>query len=235
VGRRDRERMPAIVPVRIWGTTREGKTFTEHVCTVDISGTGARLGGVRAFLHIGDSLGLQYRNRQARFRVVWVGSRSTPTGTQVGIECLEPHKNVWQVTLPADSPDFYEIVEARPRRYQRPARERRIDTRFPISGKAYVSSLYGGSGVWAKLGDISANGCYLELGHPFGVSRNVSLLIKVPHAEIEAVGVVRVSYPGTAMGVEFTMLKADDRRRLNELINYLQEVETALTLIGPES
>jgi hypothetical protein len=235
VGRRDRERVPAIVPVRIWGTTREGEPFTEHVCTVNISGTGARLGGVRAPLVVGDTLGLQYRNRQARFRVVWIGSRSTPTGTQIGIECFEPHKSVWQVTLPADAPDHYEIVQPRSRRYQRPGRERRLETRYPISGKAYVSSLYGGEGVWAKLGDISSNGCYLEMGHPFGTGRKLSLLLKVPHAEIEAVGFVRVSYPGTAMGVEFTMLHPDDRRRLNELIAYLKEVETALTLIGPTS
>jgi len=43
MGRRDRERVPAIVPVRIWGTNRNEKPFSEHVCTVDISGTGARL------------------------------------------------------------------------------------------------------------------------------------------------------------------------------------------------
>jgi hypothetical protein len=139
------------------------------------------------------------------------------------------------VTLPADAPDHYEIVQPRSRRYQRPGRERRLETRYPISGKAYVSSLYGGEGVWAKLGDISSNGCYHEMGHPFGTGRKLSLLLKVPHAEIEAVGFVRVSYPGTAMGVEFTMLHPDDRRRLNELIAYLKEVETALTLIGPTS
>ena len=85
MGRRDRERVAAIVPVRIWGTNREGTPFSEHVCTVNISGTGARLGGVHIPLSSGDTVGLQYRNRQARFRVVWLVESGTSWGNEVGL------------------------------------------------------------------------------------------------------------------------------------------------------
>ncbi len=108
MGGRDRERLPAILPVRIWGSTSEDKPFSEHVCTVDISARGARLRGVRARLAEGDFIGLQYRSRQARFQIVWVAATGTSGTSDVGIECLEPVKNIWQTNLPEPAPDLYE-------------------------------------------------------------------------------------------------------------------------------
>ena len=114
MGRRDRARVPAILPVRIWGTNREGRPFSEYVCTVNISGTGARLNGVRTPLSIGDTLGLQYRNRQARFRIAWMVS--TPSwGTELGLQCLQPEKNIWQTDLPDTAPDRYEVTVVKAR------------------------------------------------------------------------------------------------------------------------
>ena len=111
MGRRDRQRVTAIVPVRIWGTDRDEKAFSEHVCTANISGAGVRLVGVRIRLSIGDTVGLQYRNRQARFRIVWVGASGTSRGDELGLRCLEPEKNIWQTGLPGPSPDMYEARE----------------------------------------------------------------------------------------------------------------------------
>ena len=229
MGRRYRQRVPAIVPVRIWGTDRDGKPFSEHVCTINISRKGARVGGVRAPLSVGDTIGMQYRNRQARFRITWVGSLSTPTGTQVGLDCLHPGRNVWPVALPCEQLDPYEVPEMRPRKYERRASERRIRTRYPVSGKAFVSAGYGNAGIWAKLDDISLTGCYLKTMQPFAVDRRLTLLLKVGNTEIKAVGVVRICYPRMAMGVELVHLSPPDRRTLADLISYLEEVETALT------
>jgi hypothetical protein len=60
MGRRDRQRVTAIVPVRIWGTDRDEKPFSVHVCTGNIGGTGVRLVGVRTRLSIGGTVGLGY-------------------------------------------------------------------------------------------------------------------------------------------------------------------------------
>ncbi len=108
MGGGDRERLPGIVPVRIWGSTSEDKPFSERVCTVNISGRGARLRGVRARLAEGDFIGLQYRSRQARFQVVWVAESDMSGESDVGIECLEPEKDIWQTDLPEPTPDLYE-------------------------------------------------------------------------------------------------------------------------------
>ncbi len=234
-GRRGRQRIPAIIPVRIWGTDREGNPFSEHVVTMDISGNGARVGGVRATLSVGDTVGLQYRARQARFRIRWVRRQSTPTAAQVGLDCLQPNKELWPVTLPVEEPDGYEIPEARPRKYERRAQERRSHTRYPVSGKGFISAGYGGDGIWAKLEDLSLTGCYLKTAQPFAADRRLNLLLKVGDTEIKASGVVRVCYPRVAMGVEFVHLNPADRRTLNDLISYLAEVEAALSTLGPTS
>lgn len=172
MGRRDRERVTAIVPVRIWGTNREGKPFSEHVCTVNISGTGARLGGVLTPLSNGDNVGLQYRNRQARFRIVWIVASDASWGIEVGLQCLQPEKNIWQTDLPEPAPDSYEVPEVNARKYVSRHRDRRSHTRFPITGDAFiVAGTHGSSGFTAKLGDVSLTGCYVETGTPLQAGR----------------------------------------------------------------
>jgi hypothetical protein len=226
MGRRDRERVPAIVPVRIWGTNRHQRPFSEQVCTVNISGTGARLGGVRTPLSNGDTIGLQYRNRQARFRIVWIVVSGTSWGSEVGLQCLQPEKNIWQTDLPEPAPDRFEVPQANARRYVSRHRDRRSHTRFPISGDVFVGGVRGSAGFTAKLGDVSLTGCYVETGNPLQTGRTLTLLIKIGNHEIRAAGVVRVSYPGVAMGIEFTHLNPADQRTLNELISQLKAAET---------
>jgi PilZ domain-containing protein len=226
MGRRERERVPAIVPVRIWGTSRNERPFSEHVCTVNISGTGARLGGVRTPLSNGDTIGLQYRNRHARFRIVWVVESGTSWGNEVGLQCLQPENNVWQTDLPEPALDRFEVPETNARKYVSRHRDRRSHTRFPISGVVHVAVARGSAGFAAKLGDISLTGCYVETGTPLHVGRTLTVLIKIGNHEIRATGVVRVSYPGAAMGVEFTHLNPADQRTLNELISQLKAAET---------
>jgi hypothetical protein len=225
MGRRDRERVPAIVPVRIWGTDCNERPFSEHVCTVNISGIGARLGGVRSPLSNGDTIGLQYRNRQARFRIVWIVASGTSWGNEVGLQCLQPEKNIWQTDLPEPAADRFEVPEGNARKYVSRHRDRRSHTRFPISGDVFVGGERGSAGFTAKLGDISLTGCYVETDTPLPTGLTPTLLIKIGNHEIRAAGVVRVFYEGVAMGIEFTHMNPADRRTLYELISQLKAAE----------
>jgi len=226
MGRRRQSRVKGILPVRIWGVDREGKPFAEHVCTTDISGTGASLTGVCAQLSVGDTIGLQYRNCQTRFLIMWITPASTAPGTRVGIECLQPEKNLWPVTLPGEEPDPYIQPEGRLRKYEKPQNDCRRQRRFPVTGRAYVSKISGGAGVCARVGDISLGGCYLQMSEPLEVGRRLTLLIKIAHTELEATGVVRFCYPGMAMGIEFTFMSKADRHTLTRLIAHLEEFDT---------
>jgi hypothetical protein len=83
--------------------------------TVDISHSGARFCDPAGSLKLGEFLDIRYGQREAVFRVVWVGLDGTPTEGQVGVECLSPETNVWNLDLSArtdDEPLMKEIVVA---------------------------------------------------------------------------------------------------------------------------
>ncbi len=231
MGSRDRERVPGIVPVRIWGITCEDKPFSEHVCTLNISGKGARLRGVRASLAEGDFIGLQYRSRQARFQIVWISTTEKSRGSDVGLQCLEPEKDIWQADLPEPAPDLYVAAEVNSRRYVSCEPDRRLHTRYPVSGEVCVTRPHGSSDFAAKLGDVSLTGCYVQTCTPLESGCSLSLLIKIGNMEIRASGVVRVQYAGVAMGIEFTHLHPVDLGTLRRLVMQLQAAEVPPSLL----
>jgi hypothetical protein len=221
MGRRGQARVQGVLPVRIWGNDRDGNPFSEHVCTVEISAKGTRLAGVRAPLSVGETLGIQYRNRQARYRIKWIAAGGNGLETQVGVECLQPDKVLWPIPLPADGVDPYQGP------YPQTGREGNdgCQPRFAVAGKACVCGGSGDEGVWLKVGDISLSGCYLQTSDPLEAGHRVTLLMRVADTEIGADGIVRTSYPTWGMGVEFTFLSNPDRRKLIGLIAQLEHTE----------
>ena len=65
--------------------------------TIDVSISGARLGGLHARLNLGQVFSLHCGDRKAPFQVVWVGSGTTED--QAGVECLAPEFNIWKLDL----------------------------------------------------------------------------------------------------------------------------------------
>ena len=66
--------------------------------TVDITDSGARLGGLLKDLQLGMIVSLQRGPHRAKFRVAWV-QELAPNEVRAGIECVEPHSNFWGVNL----------------------------------------------------------------------------------------------------------------------------------------
>lgn len=192
---------------------------------MELSAKGTRLAGVRARLLEGDTVGIGYRSRKARFRVQWITESGTACSEScVGVECLEPNKEFWPINLPAEGVDPYEssgIYEE-----DRRKSDRRSHTRFVVAGKACVAKAGGGQGTWASLTKISLSGCYVQTGDPLGVGFRVTLLIKLEHTEIEARGIVRAS-DHAGIGVGFTHMSAADRRKLAHLIAHLEQCDPA--------
>jgi PilZ domain len=224
MGRRIQPRFKGVLPVRIWGTDHEGEPFAEHVCTMDISNKGASLAGVRAHLLPGDTLGVQYRNRQARFRVMWVAPARVAPGKHVGLECMQPEKELWPMETPDHGPDDFVLPDVCLARKTTTRGDHRSHMRFPVSGTAYLTRIGGGEGISTKLGDISLTGCYLHTNKGLEVGRRVSLSIKIGQDQFQAVGIVRARYSRIATGIEFTFMSSADRRILERLIEHLKEV-----------
>lgn len=100
MGRHNGARTRMAVPVRVYITDPDGNQNMILAHTLDANRLGAKLGGVHVPVIKGQVITVQYQHRRCPFRVAWVGERGTPTATQIGLECLDPGRNVWGVDLP---------------------------------------------------------------------------------------------------------------------------------------
>lgn len=227
MGRRTNNRVKAVFPVRIWGTDADGKPFAQMVHTLDVSSHGARLGGFRGKLNVGDTVGIQYRNYNIRHRVCWVKAVSEKD-LFVGVDSLQPDKDLWGVKPTGGYKDDYVVPAApAPRKFEKRENDRRRYTRFPVSGTVVVSNPTGDEKQTLRLGDISLEGCFIETAEPFPAGVRLELFIKVEDTEIETVGTVRISLPNAGMGVQFTHIAASEAKPLITLVRRLaaQEAE----------
>lgn len=95
MGERKALRVKMVLPVRVSGTDNEGTPFSFLAHTLDFSRSGARLGGIRHALQVGETVTLEYKLRQARFAVRWVGPLGTRSEHQAGVQSLEPENFLW--------------------------------------------------------------------------------------------------------------------------------------------
>jgi hypothetical protein len=93
-------RTKAVLPVRIKGTDRDGKTFEEIAHTLDVTASGARLGAVRRELKLDEELTIFYRQRKMQCRVVWTKKMKGSSEFQVGLQALTHEKEGWGLNLP---------------------------------------------------------------------------------------------------------------------------------------
>jgi len=95
MGRRQKPRFRMVLPVSIFGTDSSGKAFHQLAYTLDISTGGAKLAGVKAALRPGEIIAVRYKQRKARFRVVWSANH------EAGIQYVEGEHFIW-IELPEE-------------------------------------------------------------------------------------------------------------------------------------
>lgn len=233
VGRRSARRVAVSLPVKVWATDSKGKPMVQTARTVDVSQTGARLEWVRYLTKPGATIEVQHRKEKSRFRVAWIGKDGTPEEGQIGIQCLEPGKSIWNVTLPAagmdDSPPPSQpaVTPATPVVTRVPflpswtGEERRQRRRYPCTGGVEILQQDSETRLTGSLSDISLGGCYVETRAPLPPGIAVELVVSAHETEVRAKGEVRVSHPSLGMGIAFTEMSERERERLQQLIHRL--------------
>src|SRR5579859_943051 len=104
--KRKSARRRMVLPVKIFVDQ------TMHLAhTVDITGAGARIGGLREKLQQGAVIELQRGSRKAKFSVRWVRSLG-PNEIQIGIESSELQDKFWGVDLSAQDPESKKEMDA---------------------------------------------------------------------------------------------------------------------------
>ncbi|HZP16843.1 MAG TPA: hypothetical protein VFB00_02680, partial [Terriglobales bacterium] len=100
MGKRREPRKAVQLPVRVFGTDKQGRIFSETVTTVDVSHSGAKLTGVKAQINVDEIIGLTYGKNKAHFRVKWIGQQGTAGEGLVGLLNLSPERPLWDFPLP---------------------------------------------------------------------------------------------------------------------------------------
>src|SRR6185312_15593070 len=71
MGLRRTPRTKMVAPIRVWGSDSTGKIFNILAHTLDVSTSGARIGGVKVPLGVGDAVTVQYKQQKGLYKVVW--------------------------------------------------------------------------------------------------------------------------------------------------------------------
>ena len=95
IERRQESRARSNIAVRISGRDASGKPFAQSVVASSISSGGALLSGMEQQVRPGDLVLVEYGERRARFRIVWVRESESERKTQAAVQRLENEQCPW--------------------------------------------------------------------------------------------------------------------------------------------
>ncbi len=207
--------------VRVWGMGGNNQPFFQNAVAQNISATGACIYGIEPELKVGDVIGVQYETRKARCKVVWVVDAGALKKTQVGVQLVLDQDCPWAAALPAD-------MKIEERTEQRQDNRRKF-ARHRISFPVQLRDERVNTPLRVNATDISGNGCYVEtiMPLPIGTALKVDLWIGDEH--LSPTAVVRTRDPGVGMGIEFTGLPEDSKKRFQ---THLDKIDSGHSL-GP--
>jgi PilZ domain len=217
VGNRREPRKTVAVQVRIFGTDRDGKVFSENVRTIDVSRSGAKLGGVKANLHLEEIIGLTYGSNKVHFRVKWVGSAGAPNEGCIGLSNLTPEKPLWDFPLPAGEIDgFLQPRNAERRRWPR------VKCSISIEIRAAGQPV-----IWGKASDLSQGGCFVEMSIPLPIGSEFDIALWLHETKLALKGRVVSMAPGFGNGVCFMNTSAESQDYLRRFVESIAPKQNA--------
>ena len=98
VEHRQEQRAQRDLAVQVSGRDSNGTAFTQSVTASNISRSGALLSGLSRGIRSGDLLWVEYEQRKARFRIVWVRDSQSGLKTQAAVQRLEKEECPWPIS-----------------------------------------------------------------------------------------------------------------------------------------
>jgi hypothetical protein len=210
---RPEPRLETDIPVRVWGMDADGRPFFQSASAGNISSHGAMLSRVNHPLKPGEVIGVQYGDKKARFRIVWVVDGGAIRKIEAGIEILDNQQNPWEELTPSD-PQLQQPRGKNKRRFVRHKMLFPIEISFEDSRRPHMQT---------SATDIGGRGCYVETLMPLTSGTKTVITFWIDSEKIKTTGVVRASDPGVGMGIEFTAL---DNTIQQQLQQYLDKLDT---------
>lgn len=209
--------------VRVWGMGANGQPFFQNATAQNISASGACIFGIEPELKVGDVIGVQYEGKKARCKVVWVVDAGALKKTQVGVQLVADQECPWAAILPGDmNPD---------ERTQQRHDNRRKFARHKISFPLELRDERVNTPLRVNATDVSGNGCYVETVMPLNVGTALRVDFWIGEEKFSPSAVVRTRDPGVGMGIEFTGLPEDGKKRFQA---HLDKLDPGMSL-GPKT
>lgn len=209
---RNEVRIPAVLPVRIYGIDANEKAFNTTAHTLNVSKSGALLANVDIPLNIGDVVGVQKGVYKGKFKVVWVGRKASSSQGQLGICCVDGPRNIWGLE---DRPSSQASEEVGAQRRALAgggfSRERRRAQRYSCDLGVQIREERSEVSVWSRCTDIGVGGCYIDTRSPLEVGTPFQLTLFLEPEHVTLPVFVRTSFPGMGMGVQFSYESEDQR------------------------
>jgi PilZ domain len=220
------KRLHLALPIRITYWNEDKKPGLEMACTYDISARGARISSLRFVNQTGEVVAVERGRNKAFCRVVWIGDQNSKLHGQIGLECIEPNRTLWEPEL-RDMQEVYEPVDKSGQNGKSfVAGNRRRRDRFQIQGKAeIVKSGEGGlkNPQQAELRDLSEIGCLVKTKEVLLPGTDIKLVLKVANYDLALKGKVKHSAVDLGVGIEFAQIRKSDRQTLQFLMQKLKE------------
>jgi hypothetical protein len=216
MGQRREPRKEVKLPVRIFGTDANGKTFSENVFTVNVSREGAKLTGLQAQVKANEIIGMVYGQSKGRFCVKWAGQPGTPFEGQIGLQNVAPEKSIWDFPLPAPGIDEYG-------RHSK-GTERRKHPRLKCTNSVELHAQGEGAPIWGKAVELSLGGCFIEMPMPLKEGTKLKVGLWIKETKLWAMARVVGSRPGFGIGIRFTEISEEDLERLKQFLQSITRI-----------
>ena len=231
---RQKKRLHVALPIRVTYWDDAQKPCLEIACTYDISEHGARVTGLRCVKEAGEVIAIERGKSKAFCRVVWVGKPDTEVHGQIGLQCVESDRILWEAEL-RDMVDLYEPVlldggSKQPRTFA-PHERRRRRERFSLQGTAELvdkdAPNFKGK---VTLKNMSEIGCLVLTKHMVPAGTELKVTLHVDDQVLTLKGQVKHAEPQVGLGIEFHEIRKGERRILQFLIRKLAEKHLEDTL-----
>ena len=190
--------------VKVWGMGADGQAFFQSATAQNISATGACIFGIERELKVGDVIGVQYEGKKARCKVIWVVDAGALKKIQTGVQLVADQECPWKALLSTEA----QSAIAPPRHDNR-----RRFVRHKISFPLELRDERVNTPMRVNATDISGNGCYVETVMPLTVNTTLRLEFWIDQEHISTSATVRTRDPGVGMGIEFTGMTEDAKKR----------------------
>jgi len=198
--------------IRVWGMGADNQPFHQNAVAQNVSATGACINGLEHELKVGDVIGVQFESKKARCRVVWVMEAGALKKVQVGVQLVVDQECPWLSQLSVEIRSNLPVPTADNRR-----RFQRHKISFPLEFRDERVN----TPMRVNATDISGNGCYVETAMPLTLTTVLKVDFWIDQERITASATVRTRDPGVGMGIEFTGLPNDTKKRFQAHLDTL--------------